>query len=262
MIRLACSSLSADGFGDSNFVRSFAILPKIGFRYVEFNCWHPQDMTPKNIRNLRRRCDDANLTPIALYGSSFGGDTNHDLSKDVGHKLRMIDAACELGCRRVVATGARRGQAGGLDAIIEVLGEITSYAEEKGVLICLENHANNNLETIEDYETIFAANTSHNVGLCIDTGHFDAANIDLNAVIDRLGPRTNHLHVKEAAEKGVENFVSFGTGITDNHNVIERMLAMGYNGYVSVELAIEDKSHVVEELTYPYEQFHPYELRP
>jgi sugar phosphate isomerase/epimerase len=261
MIGLACSSVSCDGFGDNNFVSTFAILPQVGFRYVEFNCWHPQDLTPKNIRNLRRRCEAAGLTPIAVYGSSFGGNNNHELSKDVGHKLNMIDAACTLGCHRIVATGAGRGQAGGLEAIITVLREITSYAEEKGVLICLENHANNNLATIEDYETVFSAITSHNVGLCIDTGHFDAANVDLDAVIERLGYRTNHIHVKEAAERGVEKFVRFGEGVTDNRNVIEQMLARGFNGYVSVELAIEDKSNLMADISNPFARFQQYDLR-
>lgn len=259
MIGLASSSLSCDGFGDNHFVKSFEILPQIGYRFVEFNCWHPSDLTPTGVASIRERCRATGLTPIAVYGSSFGGDNNHEISKDVCHKLRMIDAARELECSRIVATGARRGKAGGFDAIVTVLREIVPVAEEHGVLICLENHANNNLETIEDYEAIFATIDSPAVGLCVDTGHFDAACVALDDVVDRLGHRINHIHVKEAAEIGVEKFVPFGQGVTDNRRLLDRMIEAGYSGYISVEFAQEDKTNLLDDLSVPYNLFRVYE---
>lgn len=257
MLNLACASLSCDGFGDERFVPSMQLLPEIGYECIELNCWNPSDLTPNSITNLRRRCDEAGLEPIAVFGSSFGG-TGFDVSKDVGHKLRMIDAAVELDCNRIVATGATRGEAGGIDSIIRVLEEITPYAERRGVLVCLENHANNNLETIEDYETIFSTVDSPNVGLCFDTGHFEASGIELNEVADRLHERVVHIHVKETARFGEKNFVKFGEGVTDNSALLEKMDEYGYRGYVTVELAIEDKSNVIEDLRKPIELFESY----
>jgi len=157
MIGLACSTLSCDGFVDSGFVRTFEVAPRVGFRFVELNCWHPADYTPARIERIKAMSAETGLRPIAVYGSSFGGSNNHELSKDVCHKLRMIDMAGELGCRRVVATGGRRGTQGGLEAIITVLREIAPVAEERGILVCLENHANNNLQDIADYEHLFKA---------------------------------------------------------------------------------------------------------
>lgn len=259
MIGLACSTVSCDGFGDNHFVRSFEVMPQIGYRFIEFNCWHPSDLTPASIASMRARGQAAGLTPVAVYGSSFGGSNNHELSKDVCHKLRMLAAAQELGCRRIVATGARRGSQGGLDAILTVLREVTPAAEAMEMLICLENHANNNLETIDDYARIFDAIDSPALGLCVDTGHFDAAGVDLDAVIDAFLPKINHIHVKEAAAKGVERFVRFGEGVTDNRHVLDRILGAGYEGYISVELAQEDKSNLLHDLRVPYEQFRGYE---
>lgn len=259
MIGLACSSLSCDGFGDNHFVKSFEILPQLGYRFVEFNCWHPGDLTPVGVASIRDRCQATGLTPIAVYGASFGGDNHHAVGKDVCHKLRMIDAARELECSRIVATGARRGQQGGLDAILTVLREIVPVAEASGVLICLENHANNNLETIEDYATIFAAIDSPALGLCVDTGHFDAAGVALDDVVDRLGPKINHIHVKEAVAVGVERFVPFGHGVTDNRRLLDRMVATGYEGYISVEFAQEDKTNLLHDLRVPYDLFKDYE---
>jgi sugar phosphate isomerase/epimerase len=259
MIGLACSTLSCDGFVDSHFDRTFEVAPQVGFKYIEFNCWFPSDLTPQGIRRARQRCQAAGLLPAAVYGSAFGAASTFDLGKDVGHKLRMIEAAVELGCRRIVATGAGRGQAGGLDEIVTVLEQITPVAEENGILICLENHANNNLETIEDYRRIFAAVPSPNVGLCIDTGHFSGSGISLDDVVACLGDRVNHIHVKEAAAMGLPKFVPFGQGVTDNNRLIEQMIARGYSGFVSVELAIEDKTNLVHDLKASYALFGHYE---
>lgn len=259
MIGLACSSLSCDGFVDLHFACAFEVAPQIGFKYMEFNCWHPSDLTPQSIQHIRRRSKEVGLTPVSVYGASFGADSTFEVSKDVAHKLRMIEAARELGCWRIVATGTRRGAGGGLEEIITVLKEIAPVAEANDVLICLENHANNNLETIEDYVRIFEAITSPNVGLCVDTGHFEGANVALDEVVDRLGEKINHIHVKEAAAKGEPRFVRFGEGVTDNNRLIERAIERGYSGYISVELAIEDKSHLVRDLQVPYRLFQQYE---
>ncbi len=134
LIGLACATISCDGFGDNDFRESFRILPQIGFRYIEFNAWYPSAITPAKMVDLKQRCAAAGLLPACIHATSFGADSVQELSKDVAHKLRIIDAALELGCRRVSFTGAGRGQKGGLDAIITVLQEVAPVAEEKDVL--------------------------------------------------------------------------------------------------------------------------------
>ncbi len=265
MLGLACSTLSCDGFGDNDFVRTFEIMPKVGFRYVEFNCWHPSTITPHKMIDLKRRCDETGLKPIAVYGNGFGGANHQEITRDVGYKIRMIEAARELGCRRIVATGAARGEAGGLDAIIKTLKEIVPAAEQYDTLICLENHADNNLENIDDYKRIFDAVSSDKVGICIDTGHFDAAGVDLNDLIDSLGNYVNHLHLKENKGFGTKEFTKFGEGTTDNINVIKRMTELGFKGYMSIELSPEVESQKgvpfeADDLMIPKKMFEPYEI--
>jgi len=259
MIGLACSTVSCDGFDDNQFAVSLQIVPQVGFRFIEFNCWHPGDITPERIGLLKAQCAQVGLEPISVYGWGFGGSNLSELAKDVAHKIRLIEAAGELGCRRVVATGARRDESGGLQGIITVLREIVKYAEEKDVLICLENHASNNLETIEDYESIFRQVHSDHVGLCVDTGHFEAAGIHLPDVVHHFAGKINHVHVKETVQFGVERFVRFGQGVTDNRAFLQSMVDLGYQGYVSVELAIADKTNLLADLRVPFEMFHPFE---
>lgn len=258
MIGLSCSTVSCDGFGDNHFLRSFQVMPKVGYKFIEFNCWHPSDILPSNIQRLKMSCAEAGLTPISIYGPSIGGDKGQ-LTKDVAHKIRMMEAALELGCRRIVATGFQRGKDGGLDGVIRVLKEIIPFAEEKGILICLENHAHNNLETIDDYNRIFEEVPSPNVGLCADTGHIEASGIRLDEIASAFPTKVNHIHVKETVAFGVEEFVRFGEGVTDNNSFIEKMIDIGFSGYFSVELAILDKSNVVHDLKVAYDKFHRYE---
>lgn len=260
MIGLACATISCDGFDDNDFRNSFRIMPVVGFQYIEFNAWYPSAITPSKMRDLVQRCAEHNILPACLHGMGFGAANARDLSKDVAHKLRFIDAALEIGCRRISFTGGGRGEQGGIDAIITVLQEIAPVAEEKDVLVCLENHADNNLETIDDYARILDAITSPNVGICLDTGHFDASGVDMDALIDRFGLCINHIHVKENNGFGRKEFVRFGQGTTDNHHVVDRMLALGYQGFITVELSPqEDTSTILEDLRLAKQMFARYE---
>jgi sugar phosphate isomerase/epimerase len=260
MIGLACATLSCDGFGDNDFVRSFEMLPEAGFKYVEFNCWHPGTLTPSKMRDLRARCERTGLTPCAVYSSGFGGGDPFALTKDVAHKIRMMEAARELGCRRIVATGPARDQNGGLDAVGATLELVAPTAEELDVLVCLENHANNALETIDDYASVLERIPSRQVGVCLDAGHFDASDVDMDELIDRFAERINHIHLKENDGRGAVRFTRFGEGTTDLQHVVERMIEAGYEGFLTVELAPhEGREATLEDIMTPLRMFRRYE---
>ena len=192
MIRLACATLSAEGFGYSGFAATFEMLPAAGFKYVEFNLWDAATMLPSVGRHLRERCERASLVPAAVYGHGFGAESDFDIAKDVAHKVRLMEIARDLGCSRIVATGSKRGECGGLERVIRTLEKLVPAAEDLDMLICLENHAGSNLETVEDYARICDAIPSPRVGICIDTGHFDASDVDMDQLIDKLGARVLH----------------------------------------------------------------------
>ncbi|GAB2797045.1 hypothetical protein GCM10027275_48030 [Rhabdobacter roseus] len=257
-VELAIATITCDGFGDLNFERAFEIIPKLPFKNVEFNCWYARNLTPTGIRSIKVRCKKHGLTPICVQGSSFGASGN--VIKDVTHKLWNMEAARQLGCRRVKFTGAGRGQEGGLDAVIQVLKELAPAAEEMDMLILVENHANNNLETIADYDRVFSAIASPNVGMCMDNAHFDGANVDLYEVVERFHSRILHIDLKDTERKGIHKVVRFGEGVTDNAGVVERMLAHGYQGYLLVEMAPPlDQTTLEDDLRRAYHLFQKYE---
>jgi sugar phosphate isomerase/epimerase len=262
MIGLACSTLSVEGFGETNYEKTFAFIPEAGYRYVECNCWYPSALSPAMIRSLKQRCDETNIQPVSIHlNSGLGGE----LIKDFSHKMWAMEAVCRLGAKRIVTSGHSRNKDSGLKELIASLKALVPAAEDMGILICLENHKDNTLEFIEDYRHVFDAINSKNVGICIDTGHFDASNVDMDALIDEFGSRVNHIHLKENRGKGTKQFTRFGEGNTDNHHIINRMMSLGYSGYLSVELSPEIseggdvRPFTCDDIALPYKLFSVYE---
>lgn len=232
-VELAIATICLDGFGDEYFQRAFEVIPKTGLKNVEFNVWFPRSVTPQGIESIRERCYINGLKPISLQGSSFGGN----VLKDVTHKLWLMEQAKSLGCRRVKFTGAGRGKEGGLETVIEVLRQLAPAAEEMEVIIAVENHANNNIENIEDYDRIFEAVDSSHVGMCLDMGHFDGANVDNFEVVERFHDKVVHIDLKDTREKGIHKVVPYGQGVTKGEEIVKAMIDKGYSGYLVIEQA-------------------------
>ncbi len=257
-VELAIATITCDGFGDEDFKYAFEIIPQLPFKNVEFNCWYARNLTPKGLQSIQSRCEQHGLTPICVQGSSFGAEGN--IIKDVTHKLWNMQAAKQLGCRRVKFTGAGRGKEGGLNAVIEVLKELKPAAEEMDVLILVENHANNNIEFIEDYERIFEAVDSSHVGMCMDNAHFDGSRVDLLEVVGKFHEKILHIDLKDTAEKGVHKVVNYGEGVTENDAVVRAMLDHGYEGYLLIEMAPpRNRENLVEDLDRAYHLFEQYQ---
>lgn len=255
-VEIAIATIALDGFGDEGFQHAFRIVPELGIRNVEFNVWFPRTVTLAGMERIQEGCYRHGLKPVCLQGSAFGGN----VLKDVTHKLWLMEQIKRLGARRVKFTGARRGQEGGLENVIATLEELAPAAEELDVLVLVENHANNNIETIEDYDRIFDAVPSRHVGMCLDMAHFDGANVDNFAVIERFGDRVLHIDMKDTEARGIHKVVNYGSGVTNVHGIVRRMLEHGYTGYLLIEQAPPlSRETLVADLTRAYEMFKPYE---
>lgn len=260
-VELAIATICTDGFGNHHHEPVFRVIPGLGFRNVEFNLWYPDTITPAYLRGLKERCGRTGLQAISLQGTSFGGEGREGIIKDISHKLLLMHGARELGCRRIKCTGSRRGTNGCLKAVIEVCRELAPAAEELGVLVTLENHASNVLERIEDYEEIFAAIDSPNVGLCLDTGHFEGVNINLHAVVEKLHSRLLHVDLKDCRERGAgHDTVPFGEGVTDFDAFLTHLREKNYSGYLVIEQAwSEPRGDWENNLKLAYERFRKWE---
>lgn len=260
-IQLAIATICVDGFGNHHHEPTFRVVPELGFKNVEFNLWYPDTIVPRYIEGLQQRCLETRLNPISVQGSGFGGEGRTGLNKDLSHKLLLLDHCQRLGCRVVKCTGSRRGTQGGLKSVIEVLKELAPVAEDRGLLVVLENHANNVLERMEDYDEIFAAIDSPNVGMCLDTGHFEGVDVDLLEVVDRFHERILHVDLKDCRERGKgHDTVVFGEGVTDFDAFLGHLVGKGYQGYLVVEQAWpEPKGNWFENLKAAHRRFQKWE---
>lgn len=260
-VHLAIATICTDGFGNHHHAPAFRVIPELGLKNVEFNLWYPDTITPGYLRGIKERCAATGLVPVSLQGSSFGAEGNAGVLKDLAHKLTLMRGCVELGCHIVKCTGVRRGTGGGLQAVIEVCRELAPAAEEMGVLVTLENHANNVLERPEDYDEIFAAIDSPNVGMCLDTGHFEGVGVDLHAVIDRFQERILHVDLKDCRARGKgHDTVPFGEGVTDFDAFRKHLQEIDYQGYLVIEQAWnEPKGDWQANLRKAAERFRPWE---
>ncbi len=255
-IRLAIATICCDGFGDHDFAPAFDLIPELGVTHVEFNTWYPRNLTPRGLDSIQRRCEERGLTPVCVQASAFGDGK----AADVSHKLWCLEAARRLGCRRVKFTGGKRSDRKALDAVINCLKELAPAAEDLGTLVLVENHANNVLENVDDYDAIFAAVDSPNVGLCLDTAHFLGAGVELAEVVKRFHSRTLHVDLKDNANFGQGHaVVPYGQGVTDFHTFLAHLLGEGYRGYLLLEMAhAEPKQPLKENLLRGVEMFRRY----
>lgn len=259
-VDLAIATICTDGFENKRHEPAFRLIPQVGIKNVEFNVWFADTITPNYMRGLKERSDRAGLRPVCVQGSSFGGEGRQGVLKDVGHKLALMYGARELGCRRVKCTGAARGTQGGLKSVIEVCKEIAPAAKELDLLVLVENHAKNVLETIGDYEELFAAIDSRHVGLCCDVAHFWGSGIDPLEVIEKFHSRLLHVDLKDNRTKGGgHDVVPYGQGITDFKAILELLRAKNYSGYLLLEMAwAQPREPVVENLKKGRDLFQPY----
>lgn len=124
------------------------------------------------------------------------------------------------------------------------------FCAEQGVPLSFHHHMGTAIESESDIDRLMAA-TGSSVGLLYDTGHLTFAGADVNRVIDKHGPRINHVHAKDvrapiaaglrrdresfldAVLKGV--YTVPGDGMVDFGAVAKRLAGIGYQGWFIVE---------------------------
>lgn len=246
-IETAIATITCDGFGDEDFQYAFEAIPRLGVKNVEFNCWYARNLSPAGLERIKQRCRRAGLRPISIQGNGFSPGDGHDLSREAHRLFWLIEACRRLGCRIIKCTGSGRDSRGGVDGLMKLLKEVAPAAEEAGVLLCLENHHKNVLERPEDYDRIFSAVTSPAVGMCLDPAHFNAAGVDLHALVERFAPRIYHVDLKDNAGPGEHKAVPFGTGVVKLEDMVSHLIERGYRGYLVVEFARKDRGSVTFE---------------
>jgi len=99
-----------------------------------------------------------------------------------------------------------------------------------------------------------------NVGMCLDTGHFEGVAVNLHDIIERFHSRVLHVDLKDCRERGAgHDTVVFEEGVTDFKAFLDHLLAKTYSGYLMIEMAWrEPREPIVENLRKARSMFQSY----
>ncbi len=230
MIKIGCASYSYRKYledGRMSYEDFVEEAYRIGLDGVEFTLYWLPSKDPIYLRKLRR------LSLLRGLSVSCAGISTDFCSPDFSDRRRVIqlvieglDLACELGapCLRVFAGYIPKGYSleDATTWTVESLKSCASYAEDKGIVIAIENHggitatANNVVKIVEGVNSPW-------VKVNLDLGNYKESTYE---EVAQTVPYAVHLHGK----------VSVAEGVKLNYERIKEILEdLGYNGFLSIE---------------------------
>jgi sugar phosphate isomerase/epimerase len=119
--------------------------------------------------------------------------------------------------------------------------ELAAYAEASGVRVGIENLPRGaTLPGYADFAEIFRVlDRIPSVGVTLDVGHVQTMGLDPAALIRRLGPRLNHLHVHDNHGEGDEH-LPVGEGAIRWAPLCRALVEIDYHGVLEVERSLAD----------------------
>jgi sugar phosphate isomerase/epimerase len=123
--------------------------------------------------------------------------------------------------------------------MIERVGELVRYGEQRGVVIAIEPHVGSMLDTPARVLELLDAIRSPNLKLNFDISHFNVMGIPVDESVAALAAHTVHTHVKD--ERGIapnHQFLIPGEGEFNYVEYLREMHAHGYAGFITAEISI------------------------
>ncbi|HZT42540.1 MAG TPA: sugar phosphate isomerase/epimerase family protein [Chthonomonadaceae bacterium] len=187
---------------------------------------------------------------------------------EVEKERKMIAVSAALGgktCR--VLSGQRRPEVGeqeGIAWVVACIEDLLPYAEEKGVILVMENHFKDNYwqypefaQKMDRFCAIVERIESPFFGVNFDPSNTLLANEDPLELLRRVAPRVVTMHASDRRPKpglqigpeGITDYTQLihgevGTGMIDYDAIFSILRSVGFDGWVS----IEDGVNGIEEL--------------
>lgn len=122
--------------------------------------------------------------------------------------------------------------------LVERLGALVRYGEERGVVIAAEPHVASMLDTVDRVLELVRLIDSPYLKLNYDISHFNVQGYSIAESVTALAPHTIHTHVKD--ERGVVpnfEFLIPGEGEFDYVAYLHAMREQGYEGFITAEIS-------------------------
>lgn len=123
--------------------------------------------------------------------------------------------------------------------LVERINTLGDYAQERGVVIALEHHVGNAVETPDQVVSIMQQITSPGARINFDISHFNVVGIPLEESVDKIFPYAVHTHIKDESGRAPNHqYLIPGEGEFDYIRYLKAMHAHGYTGAISTEISV------------------------
>jgi L-ribulose-5-phosphate 3-epimerase len=122
--------------------------------------------------------------------------------------------------------------------LVDRFGELARHAEQAGVIAVAEPHVSSALRDPADVLWLLDQVGSPALMIDLNTSHFNTQGLDIERVIEQLGPRTARVEVKD--ERGLapdHELLVPGEGTCDYVKILKALQRVGYDGFVDVEIS-------------------------
>jgi sugar phosphate isomerase/epimerase len=241
-MELICASICYRGYAEDEIQATLELAPQIGYRWMEVHgplTWSLEAIQQFDLPGLQGRIRASRMACAGLYTPGWGGQDDGDALAHAAAISRCAGYARELGAQHVTGTGAeQRGSRGALERVIHCAQAVLqALPAGNPVRLLLEPHFGNVLEQPDDFTAVLAACPDERLGVCMDTGHFHAAGVDMPAFIRQFTGRIYSVHLKDHIGP---RSVGIGRGEIDLPGVLGALRSTGYSGGLTVELEVDD----------------------
>jgi inosose dehydratase len=123
--------------------------------------------------------------------------------------------------------------------LLERVGALVRYGEQRGVVIAIEPHVDDILDTPDRAVELLRAIDSPYLKLNFDISHFNVQGIPIAESVAALARHSVHTHVKDERGRAPNHeFLIPGEGEFDYVEYLRQMQAHGYDGYITAEVSI------------------------
>ncbi len=231
------------GLEDVSWEKSFSILNKIGYDFVEI-CLEGSEVLKGGDPKADQVKTWLNKNELEASISYHGDDVS--LKEKIENTYKAIEYAGQLPVEIVIinAEAVKPGQKQEqFDDLISRYRDFCAAAKEEDIILAVEPEPDLVVHGLEDTLQLLKEVNSSHLGVNLDVGHAYITDDDLAKVINQLGDSIIHVHLEDIANKKHKHLIP-GHGDIDFHNLISSLKDINYNGPLVFDLFGLDENNI------------------
>lgn len=245
-MELVCASICYRGYAEDEVAATLEHAPALGYRLMEIHgplVWSAEAVEQFDLSRVQALLPASGMRCAGIYSPGWGGTDAADVERRARAIARCVQLTALLGGDRVTSSGAEKHAVpGALDRVLACTRRVLELIPADGpVRLCLEPHFGNALQDAEDFRHVLNQVPDRRLGVCLDTGHFHTADVDMVAFTHEFARRLYNVHLKD--HRGPVS-VGIGRGEIDLPLLFQALRAVGYAGDLTVELEVQDPQNL------------------